>query len=1131
MKAAIGSSNTGASDHDIGDTVNNAPIGTGDGVSAPAVSINQASMNVHAQHTIVSYTPGRGPGVNITMSYNSNYSTYGISAFGSKWVFNYGSTLREENFNDNGQQDPVIITMPDGSTKKYHSSGLSGAPGASGYHYIGEKGDLNTVEKMNRFFTLVFPDGTRWEYQPTYSNAPVFLTKITDPWGLSLQFDYSVSGQLRIKNANNLVTTIYHSGQQNNLKINKIVDPFNRQAYFSYVGDNLTQVIDTGGRVFKYSYDNFYSDLIEIETPKINSADGNWLLHQEGPDSYQAVNYPAPGTDMGNNARIVTTNPLGDHEEFYYDESSGRSFHVTPQNYGPYPYNNDILRQTHYSFGLNFQGERVPIHIQYADNTFVDYRYEQQHGFVNQIIDRQRQVTNLTYNDKGQVTTVTDPKGNITTNTYAPNGFDVTGVAQPNPNLSDNSVQVMSATYDAYHQPLSVTDAGGTTRFSYYNWGALDTIIDPQGHASRNVYNGLGQKTASQYSDAPVNGVYNWNTVEQLTYDSKGRVAQVTDAANLTTGYTYNDFDQVTVTTFPDNTREEVLYLNGDVPVRVKDRAGRYSYAEYDALAQVKKSYVQDAQNNAQVGTTLTNYDKNGNLTALTDAKGNLTRWSYDALDRATGKQYHDGTTETYAYRYGNLPVTNETGLLAQTTGTRGQIIKYAYDANGNQTKIDYPNTPDVLMSYNALDDVAQVTDATGVRNFSYDNYGRLLSDDGPLISDRQTYAYDALQRIQTQTVQRGASGGVQSQSYAYDALGRLASINANGTQGTGLTTYAYDGNTDRLRVLTHPNGTTSDLRYDGLGRLTHVFNGVAGNPLYNRYASNYDTRDIKINTQSSFGSAPIQTNYYSYDALDQLKQERVTGGGANTPYTTNYSYDAMGNRTQVNRTSATATSTTSSTPNALNQLTSLTTSSSFAPTTISNLSYDAAGNLTQSIAPNGGNQNGLPLRRCRPSQSYRKTRRGGRAADGERVRLRLRQSAGSHPRIQLRQRRWRLGQSRRQIPHLRRPGRGAGAQRGQRSYRAVSQRWQHRRHSLAHDGPGRGVLRLRRPRQRHAAHQQCGSGCGALPLRRLRSNARSGRPACGGEPVSLLHQGTARGERIIRLRVALLLAEHGTLD
>ena len=252
-------------------------------------------------------------------------------------------------------------------------------------------------------------------------------------------------------------------------------------------------------------------------------------------------------------------------------------------------------------------------------------------------------------------------------------------------------------------------------------------------------------------------------------------------------------------------------------------------------------------------------------------------------------------------------------------------------------------------MSYNRLDDVAIIGDGIGTHVMGYDNYGRLISNDGPLASDTQTYAYDELQRIKAQTVEGAANGGVRSLTYAYDALGRLASLNAN---MTGLTTYSYDGNTDRLRVLTHPNGTRSDLRYDAVGRLQHVFNGANGDPLYNRYSSVYDARDVKINTQwRTDNTKPIATTQYSYDALDQLKQERVTGGAAGTAYTSHYNYDAMGNRTQVDRTSyaangSSSVATTTSVPNSLNQLSSLTTTLSNGPTTSANLIYDTAGNL-----------------------------------------------------------------------------------------------------------------------------------------------------------------------------------------
>ena len=338
-------------------------------------------------------------------------------------------------------------------------------------------------------------------------------------------------------------------------------------------------------------------------------------------------------------------------------------------------------------------------------------------------------------------------------------------------------------------------------------------------------------------------------------------------------------------------------------------------------------------------------YDKNGNPISLTDSKGNLMQWSYDTLDRATGKRYHDGTTEAYAY---------SGGLLSQTRGTRGQVVSYSYDANGNQTLIDYPNMADVSLSYNALDQVSQVSDGVGTHSFSYDDYGRLLSQSGPFANDTQTYAYDALQRIQAQSVGRGASGGTQSQSYAYDALGRLASLNSNGTQGVGTFAYHYVGLTGMMSRLDMPNGTHTDQSYDGLQRLTSVANSTNAGANLDRYAYAYSNRDIRTGVQMQHGSEAVRQVAYAYDGIDQLTGEQVTGGAPGTAFTKTYAYDAMGNRTQTDYADANQSVRTVSASNALNQLTGSNTASSIAPTTGAAHSYDAAGNLTQTLGSDG---------------------------------------------------------------------------------------------------------------------------------------------------------------------------------
>ena len=203
----------------------------------------------------------------------------------------------------------------------------------------------------------------------------------------------------------------------------------------------------------------------------------------------------------------------------------------------------------------------------------------------------------------------------------------------------------------------------------------------------------------------------------------------------------YNNLDAVTKVSYPDGTSETTDYTCCGIPGVVKDRAGRKSYYDYDVMKRLTR--VQDASGN----TLQLDLDAMGNLVRLVDSKGHLTRWSYDAADRVTGKMYADGTTEGYAY---------DRGLLGQSQGARGQVVKYGYDANSNLTLVDYPNMADVSLSYNALDDVTQIVDGVGTNTFTYDNLGRLTALTGPFANDGQTFSYDALQRLSSQSVGTG---------------------------------------------------------------------------------------------------------------------------------------------------------------------------------------------------------------------------------------------------------------------------------------------------------------------------------------------------------------------------------------
>ena len=884
---------------------NNAIVKGSDDHETPVLRVNRVSLNLNLQHAPLWYAPARGPAVDFRLSYNSQDSSSYVAPLGNKWTSNYMSRLAVGS-------GKVTVYMGDGSGRVYS------ADSAQAGRFNPEVGDFSRVEQQaNGQYALIFQDGSRWFYSP---NAPsvALLVRMQDAWGLGLDFGYDSANRLStITDADGRVTRATYT----NDLLTGLQDPLGHQASFSYdSSNNLVGVTDMAGQGFQYAY-NADKRLTSLVAPQ-----QQWSFDHKPPG------YVDVDDGSGDNSRVTVNDPLGNHTEFCYDFNTAKSWSIAPKDYVDTATNNSSPARVFYSFTPGNSTGDLPTQTALPDNTQNWRGYDANHS-VNNLTDERGQTTTFSNNAQGQPTSQTDPRGDVSVLGYAPNGVDVTSATNA------NGIEVFQASYNAAHQPTSTTDVGGTTSYTYTSWGAPDTIIDAQGNGTRCLYNAQTRLIETQHSDAPTgNAARAWQTLGSYTYDSIGRVATATDAAGLTMGYQYDALDQITAVLYPDGTRQETTYL-GNLPIAVQDRSGRTSYYAYDADGRLTQS--QDAQGN----TLQMAYDKNGNQTSLTDSKGNLTQWSYDTLNRATGKRYHDGTTEAYAYAG---------GLLSQTRGTRGQVVSYSYDENGNTTLIHYPNMADVSLSYNALDQVSQVNDGVGTHTFNYDDYGRLLSQSGPFANDTQSYSYDALQRLSAQSVGRGASGGTQSQSYAYDALGRLSSLNSNGTQGVGAFAYHYIGLTGMLSRLDMPNGTHTTQSYDSLQRLTSVANSTNAGQNLDRYAYAYSNRDVRTGVQMQHGGEAVRQVAYAYDGIDQLTGEQVTGGAPGTAFTKTYAYDAMGNRTQTDYADANQSVRTVSASNALNQLTGSNTASNVAPTTGAAHSYDAAGNLTQTLGSDG---------------------------------------------------------------------------------------------------------------------------------------------------------------------------------
>ncbi len=217
----------------------------------------------------------------------------------------------------------------------------------------------------------------------------------------------------------------------------------------------------------------------------------------------------------------------------------------------------------------------------------------------------------------------------------------------------------------------------------------------------------------------------------------------------------------------------------------------------------------------------------------LTNARGQLRKYFYDAMGRITG---YVGAEDSVGYTYdaaGNvLTVTDRNGTITREydalnritkyTDTFGKSIRYEYDAVGNLVKLIYPDDTAVLYAYDANNALSTVTDWAGrVTAYTYDANGKVTGVTKPDGSITTT-VYDNRQRI-TSTVEKTSSGAVITGfEYTYDALGRIF-VEKHLANGKKLC-YTYD-NLSRVTKRTVKNLSDVTLSeetfsYDAAGNL-----------------------------------------------------------------------------------------------------------------------------------------------------------------------------------------------------------------------------------------------------------------------------------------------------------------------
>lgn len=440
-------------------------------------------------------------------------------------------------------------------------------------------------------------------------------------------------------------------------------------------------------------------------------------------------------------------------------------------------------------------------------------------------------------------------------------------------------------TYNAQHEPLTVTDAAGqATTYTYNSVGEIATLTNAKNEVTSYTY------TANQLTSimGPVTAA-----TSTFTYDGYGRIRTTTDADAYTVTTDYDAFDRPVRTTYPDGSFEQTQYRFLDEAQR-RDRLGRWTSFTYDGMR--RQTSVRDPLGRVVRQEWCTC----GSLTALIDANGNRTSWERDVQGRVTKETRANGSFTTYVYEA-------TTSRLKKLTDPKLQDTNYSYFADGKLQQTTYTNaviaTPSVSFTYDAVyGRVATMVDGTGTTTYGYHAVGtppavgatRLASVDGPLTDDTITYEYDELGRV----TDRAINGAANTVTWTFDALGRTTSE----SNLLGTFTYTYHGPTGRVATVAYPNNQMSTYSYFGNSgdrRLQTVHHKYPNGNTLSKFDYTYDVAgNIRTWRQQADSDAVLWT--YGYDPADQLTSA-VKASTDPTPAVLKryaYAYDPSGNRT-----------------------------------------------------------------------------------------------------------------------------------------------------------------------------------------------------------------------------------------
>lgn len=315
--------------------------------------------------------------------------------------------------------------------------------------------------------------------------------------------------------------------------------------------------------------------------------------------------------------------------------------------------------------------------------------------------------------------------------------------------------------------------------------------------------------------------------------------------------------------------------LNNLTHVEQGDQDRYFSYSSMSRLLSAE---------NPESGEILYEYDANGNLSEKTDARGVVTTYAYDLLNRVTERSYAtpSGAPENYqatptvSYTYDN--VTNAKGKLTKVT--TGPV-----------------NNPVATTEYTAFDILGRVTKSKQTMDGVTYGTGGTIND--PTRDYEMTYSYNLTGALIEQQYPSGRK--VQN---TLDATGDLEMVKSRKNASSGYWAYANNFTYNAVGAMTSVqlgNGTWESTVFNSRLQPTQIALGVTQNgtgllDLDYTYGTTANNGNVATQTITVPGLAYSFVQTYTYDSLNRLTNAEELKNSVQQ-WEQTFMYDRYGNR------------------------------------------------------------------------------------------------------------------------------------------------------------------------------------------------------------------------------------------